>query len=614
MADRCRPQKCGLPCKISCPVNKIDKKCIVVDTKSKRAEISEQLCIGCNICVKKCQFNAIHIENLPSALDSQVSFRYGPNSFKLHRLPSPRPGQVLGLVGENGTGKSTALQIMKGDLHPNFGDFTQELKTEEIIRRYRGTELQQYFSRLYKEELTVGLKIQYVDAIVKTKNADKTVSQLVRKYAEKRPEQYEYMLGRLGMGPLLERQVNQLSGGEIQRFSLLYTLLRGSDVTLVDEPSSYLDVRQRMASSEVIRAVVEGADGAGRYVVVVEHDLAVLDYMSDSVSVLYGQPGVYGIITLPYSCREGINIFLRGFIPTENMRFRREELRFHVQQTGAAGDGAEDADAGRQAPAELNRYPAMTVRQGGFTLRVRPGRFCSGQITLLLGENGTGKTTFIRTVAGARQCAPQFERPGDELPRLAVSLKPQTLSPAFDGTVAELFAQKIPAAVADPAFQNAVVQRLSVGHLLDRAVRQLSGGELQRVATILALGKNASVYLIDEPSAYLDATQRLVVAKVIKRHILSTNRCGYIVEHDFLMTLYLADQVIVFEGQPGVECTANEPESLSSGMNRFLSFVGVTFRRDAQTLRPRVNKPGSAKDKDQKIQNLYFADFMDDDA
>lgn len=66
------------------------------------------------------------------------------------------------------------------------------------------------------------------------------------------------------------------------------------------------------------------------YVIVVEHDLSVLDYLSDFICCLYGKPGAYGVVTLPFSVREGINIFLAGFIPTENLRFRDESLTFKV--------------------------------------------------------------------------------------------------------------------------------------------------------------------------------------------------------------------------------------------------------------------------------------------
>jgi len=66
------------------------------------------------------------------------------------------------------------------------------------------------------------------------------------------------------------------------------------------------------------------------YVICVEHDLSILDYLSDFICVLYGAPGAYGVVTMPFSVREGINIFLEGFIPTENLRFREEELTFKV--------------------------------------------------------------------------------------------------------------------------------------------------------------------------------------------------------------------------------------------------------------------------------------------
>lgn len=394
----------------------------------------------------------------------------------------------------------------------------------------------------------------------------------------------------------------------------------------MDEPSSYLDIKQRLTTAEVIRELVQ--DNTEKYCIVVEHDLAVLDYLSDYVSLLYGQPGAYGIITLPYGVREGINVFLAGYIPTENVRFRDCPIKFHVQNASETNRNNVKDEAPRKAhkknndddeeseevnPVLVNSYPAMSIQLGDFKLHIKPGNFYTHQITLILGENGTGKSTFIKTIAGARGYKPVFEHEGDKIPSLAISYKPQTLSPNFEGTVQDMLNTKIPETFNSRGFQESVVGPLNVKHLMERQVKQLSGGELQRVATILALGKTADLYLIDEPSAYLDATQRLIVARVIKRHIRATGKCGYIVEHDFLMSLYLADRVIVFEGEPGKECTANEPTTLQSGMNKFLSFIGVTFRRDPESLRPRVNKPGSAKDKDQKINGLYFADFMDDE-
>ena len=121
--DKCKPKKCKLECKKNCPVNRQGKVCIDVKRESKVAFISEILCIGCNICVKKCPFEAIQIINLPKNLDASTTHRFGPNSFKLHRLPIPRQNQVLGLVGTNGIGKSTALKVLANKIKPNLGNF-----------------------------------------------------------------------------------------------------------------------------------------------------------------------------------------------------------------------------------------------------------------------------------------------------------------------------------------------------------------------------------------------------------------------------------------------------------------------------------------------------------
>lgn len=98
---------------------------------------------------------------------------------------------------------------------------------------------------------------------------------------------------------------------------------------MFDEPSSYLDVKQRLNAARMIRSLLQ----PDNFVICVEHDLSILDYLSDFICVLYGQPGGYGVVTMPFSVREGINVFLAGFVPTENMRFREDELTFKVVET-----------------------------------------------------------------------------------------------------------------------------------------------------------------------------------------------------------------------------------------------------------------------------------------
>jgi ATP-binding cassette subfamily E protein 1 len=147
---------------------------------------------------------------------------------------------------------------------------------------------------------------------------------------------------------------------------------------MFDEPSSYLDVKQRLSAARIIRSLLRPDD----YVIVVEHDLSVLDYLSDFICVLYGQPAVYGVVTLPHSVREGINIFLDGHIPTENLRFREESLTFRI------AEGTEDFVAEKS---RAFRYPAMEKTLGNFKLSIDPGSFSDSEIIVMMGENGTGK-------------------------------------------------------------------------------------------------------------------------------------------------------------------------------------------------------------------------------
>jgi len=393
---------------------------------------------------------------------------------------------------------------------------------------------------------------------------------------------------------VLTRNVNDLSGGELQRFAIAVVCVQEADVYMFDEPSSYLDVKQRLRAAQVIRSLLR----QGIYVIAVEHDLSVLDYLSDFVCVLYGMPGAYGVVTLPFSVREGINIFLAGFVPTENLRFREVSLTFKVSENIET-----EEDAKRHS---RYKYPNMTKTLGDFKLHVKEGEFTDSEIIVMLGQNGTGKTTFIKMLAG--QLKPDEEDVA--VPELNVSYKPQKISPKFPGTVRQLLHTKIKDTYLHPQFASDVTKPLNLENIIDQLVTNLSGGELQRVALCLCLGLPADIYLVDEPSAYLDSEQRIIAAKVIKRFILHAKKTGFIVEHDFIMATYLADRVVVYDGEPSVECTANSPQSLLTGMNSFLKALEITFRRDPTNYRPRINKLESIKDKEQKVAGSYF--FLDD--
>ena len=381
-----------------------------------------------------------------------------------------------------------------------------------------------------------------------------------------------------------DKDIKVLSGGELQRFAIASVCATPSDIFLFDEPSSFLDIKQRIKACHTIRKLVDN-----KYVVVIEHDLSILDYLSDYICVLWGVPGVYGVITMPYSVREGINIFLAGFIPTENLRFRDFSLSFKIS------DNIDDIKTFKRYT-----YPEMTKTLGNFKLEIKSGSFTDSEILVLLGENGTGKSSLVKMLAGL------LKPDAGQVPELKISYKPQMINPKSNTSVRGLFFEKLGTSWQHPQFQADVVKPLKIESLLDHDIKTLSGGELQRVAIILALGKPADIYLIDEPSAYLDSEQRLIVAKIIKRFILHSKKTAFIVEHDFMMATYLADRVIVYSGEPAIHCIASEPKSLLTGMNQFLQQLDITFRRDNESSRPRINKHNSQMDTEQKSSGQYF--------
>uniref|UniRef100_A0A3B4YZB3 ATP binding cassette subfamily E member 1 n=1 Tax=Stegastes partitus TaxID=144197 RepID=A0A3B4YZB3_9TELE len=418
--DKCKPKKCRQECKKSCPVVRMGKLCIEVTPQSKIAWISESLCIGCGICIKKCPFGALSIVNLPSNLEKETTHRYCANSFKLHRLPIPRPGEVLGLVGTNGIGKSTALKILAGKQKPNLGKYDNPPDWQEILTYFRGSELQNYFTKILEDDLRAIVKPQYVDQIPKTVKG--SVGAILSRKDD--TDTQDIVCDQLDLSHLRERNVEDLSGGELQRFACAVVCIQ--------------------------RADIPDREGQG--------------------------------------------------------------------------------------------YDCVCV--------------------------------------------------------------------CVQGSVRALLHEKIRDAYTHPQFITDVMKPLQIESIIDQDVQNLSGGELQRVALTLCLGKPADVYLIDEPSAYLDSEQRLMAARVIKRYILHAKKTAFVVEHDFIMATYLADRVIVFDGIPSKKTSANTPQSLLAGMNRFLSLLEITFRRDPNNFRPRINKLNSIKDTEQKKSGNYF--FLDD--
>uniref|UniRef100_A0A7C4BAJ5 Ribosome biogenesis/translation initiation ATPase RLI n=1 Tax=Thermofilum pendens TaxID=2269 RepID=A0A7C4BAJ5_THEPE len=582
----CRPSKCNQECVRFCPINRAGSKCVWVDEVEKVARISEELCVGCGICVKKCPYSAITIVNLPEKLARYLVHRYGPNGFELFKLPVPKEGRCLGILGSNGVGKSTALRILSGHLKPNLGRIDGEVGWDDIIDFFKGSELQTYFQKLADGNLRAVLKPQAVDPLARLKL---TVREALLKVDERgRADEVKELLG---LGGVWDRSLAHLSGGELQKVAIAAVMLRDAQVYLFDEPSSYLDIRERLRVAGAIRGLVK----PGVYVVVVEHDLAVLDYLSDIVSIVYGEPGVYGVVGLVKGSRAAINAYIEGYIREENVRFRNYRIEFHEHPPPI------------EWPREsvLLRWSALEKRLDGFELRVEAGELHKGEVLGVLGPNGIGKTTFVRLLVG--ELTPDsgwVERPT----ALRLSYKPQFLGEVkFDGTVRE-YLKESGVVLGSSTLQAELLKPLRIAPLLDHELAELSGGELQRVLVAAALGKEADVYLLDEPMAYLDVEQRYAVAKVVKRLTAERGSATIVVEHDIVAVDFLSTTLMVFEGTPGERGTASPPMDMRKGMNAFLREMNLTFRRDPQTKRPRINKPGSWLDRYQKevLKEYYY--------
>jgi len=577
--EHCKPDDCGIPCYRFCPEVLNRRYAIKFVEGQKKPIIDEDLCTGCGICIKKCPFDAISIVKIPQELDGECIHSYGVNEFKLFRLPVPRTGTVIGLIGRNGTGKSTALRILAGELTPNFGLLDAQSSWEDVLSRYRGTLLHDYFRQVAQKKLRVVHKPQHVDKASSMLHG-KTGSLL--KKTDQRGKLGKLIV-ELELPTLLDRDVGVLSGGELQRVAIAASIARDADMYIFDEPSSHLDVHQRIKAARSIRSLADD----GKTVLVAEHDLAMLDYLSDEVYLVYGQPSVYGIVSHVHPTRGGINDYLTGYLADENMRFRDEPIRFHVRPP-------READA--RVESKLG-WPVVAKTVGSFSLEVESGYANAGEIIGIVGPNGIGKTTFIKHLV-------QFYREAVQN-QLQVSYKPQYISSNYDGTVNELLSS-----VADDhsssLFRDEVIQPLSIGKLLERRIDQLSGGELQRVAISACLGKRAQVYLLDEPSAFLDVEERLNVARALRHLVDARQAFAFVVEHDIVAQDFLADRIMVFQGQPGRKGHGTTPLPLRNAMNRFLSEMEITFRRDPETRRPRINKQGSKLDKEQKMSGEFY--------
>jgi ATP-binding cassette subfamily E protein 1 len=590
--ERCQPDRCNYECANFCPPNRTGKECITQrgedaeDGTPDQIRISEEICLGesCGICVTKCPFDAIEIINLPAELEDDPVHRYGENAFALYGLPAPQEGQVTGILGPNGIGKTTAVRVLADEITPNLGNDGEPADWERVLEAYRGTALQDYLEQLREGDVTVARKPQYVDRIPDQFSGN---TRELLSGADERGA-VDDLVEALSIGPVVDQEIDTLSGGELQRVALAAALARDADFYFLDEITPYLDISQRIAAARLIRDLAEDGD---RSMLVIEHDLAVLDLLADALHVGYGEPGAFGVITGPKSTRNGINEYLRGYLENENMRIRPEAIEFeqHAPRTARTGD-------------VLVSYPDLCKSYGEeeFSLTVEGGQIRENEVLGVVGPNGIGKSTFAQLLAGRLE-----PTEGEIDSRLTVSYKPQYIEidqpmrvDAFLASVTDDFGTSYwNTEIADP---------LQLGQVMEQQLTDLSGGERQRVAVAACLSREADLYLLDEPSAHLDVEQRVLATRAIRRYAENHDATAMVIDHDIYMIDLLSDRLMVFDGEPARRGHASSPVGMREGMNEFLANLGVTFRRDRRTGRPRINKPGSQLDREQKTAGEYY--------
>jgi ATP-binding cassette subfamily E protein 1 len=562
-------------------VNKTGSDCIVLGEDAK-ALISEDLCTGCSICVKKCPFDAISIINVASELGSEKVHQYGANTFRLYKIPIPKKNAVVGLIGRNGVGKSTAMNILSGSIRPNLGKYEEPPTWDEIIQQYKGTELQSHFESIASGSLRVSIKPQAVYLIPKVWKG--TMRDLLKTSAGSTKDISE-MVDSLSLENNLDLNVSELSGGELQKTAVAVAALREADIYFFDEPSSYNDVFQRMKVSQVIANLAKKAS-----VILAEHDLSFLDYLSDYIHILYGEPGVYGITSTILSARSGINQLLDGYLEVENIRFRDQPVRFDIYSP---------VEEATETPSICD-YTKLVKSFPSFELTVEPAEIRLGEVVGILGANALGKTTFLKMLA-------ELEAPTEGKVDLSakVAYKPQYLSASSEMDV-QTYLRTINKNIDTGLIQTQLISPLKLNKLYDKSIKNLSGGELQKVAIVATLLQDAMIYAFDEPSAFIDVEDRIVLAKSIQRFVRSMGKTAVVIDHDIQLVDIVADSLMIFSGEPGRHGHASKPLGKTEGMNSFLKELGITYRRDITTGRPRVNKPDSKLDRMQKEEGKYY--------
>ncbi|MEM5830812.1 MAG: ribosome biogenesis/translation initiation ATPase RLI [Candidatus Aenigmatarchaeota archaeon] len=571
--ELCRFDKCNLVCISKCPIATNNKKAIYFSEEKNIVAIDEDLCIGCGICIKVCPFDAIRIVNFPKPLDQKPIHRFGINGFELYNLPFPIENKIVGIIGPNGIGKTSSLKILIGEIKPNFGEIEKEYEISDLIKIFRGKEIQNYLEKLKENKVRLSYKPQRVDLIPKLLKGK--VKDIIDSLKEDK-EKILLILNEFGIS-ILEKNIENLSGGELQALAISISLAKNADFYYFDEPTTFLDISQRFNLINIFRKHLKNKSS-----IIVDHDIAFLDALCDYIHIFYGMPSVYGIVSNLLSARVGINNFFEGYIKEENIKFRDFEIKF------------EKAQQIQPKNEILIKIENFEKKLDSFKLFVENFEIRKKEIIGVIGANALGKTTFAKILAKEIESNLNLS--------ISISYKPQFINIDFDGTVEE-YLNSIKK-IGENEIKE-IIFPLNLQRILLKNIKNLSGGEMQRVAIAACLLKDSDLYILDEPSAFLDIEERISLIKNLKDFIENKEKSFLVIDHDITFISYISHRILLFKGNPGIFGKAKIYE-LKDGINEFLKEFQITFRKDKETNRPRINKFDSKIDREQKEKGIYF--------
>jgi len=522
----CAPDRCGHECAANCPVNKLRQECVVVE---EIARIDENLCTGCGICVKKCPFHAITIIKNAAPDPEKLVYSYGANSFKLYGLALPRKG-VTAMIGENGCGKSTNAKLLSGALTP------QNLPTAEL-REY------------YKQEHGIAFKPQELHAGVKGK-----VNELLEKIDDGQLNELKKLFD---LDKVWNREFKHLSGGELQKVVVAATLMQDEQAFVLDEPFAFLDYVYRIRLINYLKEKF-----SNKNVLLIDHDISLLSYVSENAYLLYGVNGAFGSVSQSYATDRAINMFLEGFIAPENVKFRGQPIKYKSYNEEKLGD-------------ELYVLQPARVKFESFTVENKHSlTLHQGEIVGVAGPNGIGKTTLIK-----EYCSQDPDN---------LILKPQILERG------DFLAAKYMR--TDSPFTQIFVEDMGLKQLEYYKLNDLSGGELQKIRVFECLSSEKhNVYVLDEPTNMLDVKARISLSKML-REKAKEGKAVLVVDHDLEFLLNTVDRLIVMDGEPAERGEVKGIYHKDEGVRLLLKKFDLTYRRNPPTKRLKLNKAGSQKD------------------